>query len=27
VFGVFLLFGAYRMLRALRRVPAPEPAP
>ena len=25
-FGVFLLFGAYRMFRALRRVPAPEPA-
>jgi uncharacterized protein len=26
-FGVFLLFGSYRMFRALRRVPAPEPAP
>ena len=25
-FGVFLLFGSYRMFRALRRVPAPEPA-
>jgi uncharacterized protein len=26
-FGVFLLFGAFRMFRAMRRVPAPEPAP
>jgi uncharacterized membrane protein YfcA len=26
-FGVFLLFGAWRMFRALRRIPAPEPAP
>ena len=24
-FGVFLLFGSYRMFRALRRTPAPEP--
>ena len=27
VFGVFLLFGSFRMFRALRRTPAPEPAP
>ena len=26
-FGVFLLFGSFRMFRALRRVPAPEPVP
>ena len=26
-FGVFLLFGAYRMFRALRQAPSPEPAP
>jgi uncharacterized membrane protein YfcA len=26
-FGVFLLIGGYRMFRALRRVPAPEPIP
>lgn len=26
-FGVFLLFGSYRMFRALRRTPAPEPIP
>ena len=27
VFGVFLLFGSFRMFRALRRTPAPEPVP